>query len=221
MKADAIKLGGILCFITNQQIEAKDYYIYWTIFKKDYKLAQSKHGEYPKSPHGKIVASTEPKLGLPLISQKIVKLIEDTGVTQVELKEVEVPVMSYGMSDGGKPETEKILLVIKNEVVAELFTNEMVEDCIQTAVEMDALTPQEVTKLENNNMGVKIKINAEEVLIAKFKDTFAVIEGYYKEAKGDVQVSQTYSANAVYTRMSKIREIFLEDIKKTAKDLEV
>lgn len=70
-------------------------------------------------------------------------------------------------------------------------------------------------------MSLKIKVSAEEILAGKFRDTVQRINGYLQEARGDVSVGQSYSANAVYGRMQRIKEAFDQDLKNLAADLDL
>ena len=68
---------------------------------------------------------------------------------------------------------------------------------------------------------IQIKTNNEEILKGKFADTFSTIEGYYREAKGDISVDQSYSAGAVFRRIERIKEAFLRDINNLSKNISV
>ena len=68
---------------------------------------------------------------------------------------------------------------------------------------------------------IKIKVDQRELVNSKFTDTISVVEGYFNEAKGDLVVSQTYSANAVYNRMSRIKETLMRDLEKLSRDIQV
>jgi hypothetical protein len=68
---------------------------------------------------------------------------------------------------------------------------------------------------------MKIKVSTEELVKAKFSKTIATVEGFYKEAKGDVAIDQGYQATAVYRRMDEIREALNSDLQKLARDLSV
>jgi hypothetical protein len=68
---------------------------------------------------------------------------------------------------------------------------------------------------------LKVKVNNEEIIKAKFSKTIANIEGYLTEARGDVAHGTQYSANAVYRRMQAIQEAFYRDVAQFAKDIKV
>jgi len=66
---------------------------------------------------------------------------------------------------------------------------------------------------------MKLKVNTEELVKSKMTRTLAIIEGYYREAQGDLSINQSYSANAVYRRMNDIRVAIYTDIHNLAKDI--
>jgi predicted DNA-binding transcriptional regulator len=66
-----------------------------------------------------------------------------------------------------------------------------------------------------------IKTDTRELVKSKFTETIAIVEGYFREAKGDVAVGQTYTANAVYSRMARIKETLMKDLEKLAKDIQI
>lgn len=176
----------------DSEIKAGDYYIYWGIFDKEYKISQSKKGEYPKCPHGKIIATTD-RLGLPKIPQSFfLDFVNAKGL----IEEVELWFV------------ENELTLIKEEVVVKTWFPKPNEIIVET-------------EKQEEKMSIKVKLSAEEVLNAKFKKTLMKIEGYYKEAQGDVSVNQSYSASAVYKRIEQIKETFLADLKELAKEIEI
>lgn len=67
---------------------------------------------------------------------------------------------------------------------------------------------------------MRIKTDALEILKGKFNETISKIEGIYKEAEGDLSVGQRYSAEAVYKRISSIRESFYDDLRNLSNDIE-
>lgn len=68
---------------------------------------------------------------------------------------------------------------------------------------------------------IRLKVNNEEIVRAKFNKTIAKIEGYSQEARGDVSHGTTYSAGAVHKRMEAIKAAFYEDISAFAKDIKL
>ena len=68
---------------------------------------------------------------------------------------------------------------------------------------------------------ITMQVDTEELVKSKFIETLTVMEGYFREAKGDVEVGQTYSANAVYRRMEKIKEALHNDLEKLADSIGV
>ena len=64
-----------------------------------------------------------------------------------------------------------------------------------------------------------ISMSPRELVRAKFQDTLAVVQGYIQEAKGDIDVNQNYSANAVYRRMIAIKEALENDITALSEDV--
>lgn len=68
---------------------------------------------------------------------------------------------------------------------------------------------------------LKINVSNEEILKAKFNKTIAKIEGYVTEARGDIHIRTTYSAEGVHNRMDNIKTAFYEDLKNLSSDLTV
>ena len=68
-------------------------------------------------------------------------------------------------------------------------------------------------------MGLIIKLSPKEIVEAKFKDTLVVIEGYLKEAEGDIQTRQTYGAPGVYRRIRDIKDALEKDLRELQKDI--
>ena len=68
-------------------------------------------------------------------------------------------------------------------------------------------------------MHMKIKISEIDVLKGKFSNTISAIEGVLKESEGDIEVGQSYSAEAVYSRTKRIKEVFEDEIKKLSMDI--
>jgi len=68
---------------------------------------------------------------------------------------------------------------------------------------------------------IRLKVNNEEIVRAKFNKTIAKIEGYSQEARGDIPHGTNYSANAVHKRMEAIKQAFYEDIAAFAKDIKL
>lgn len=66
---------------------------------------------------------------------------------------------------------------------------------------------------------IKIETSNIDLVKAKFIDTIKTIEGYCKEAEGDLGMNVHYGPKAVYSRMNKIREAFARDIEKLAQDI--
>ena len=66
---------------------------------------------------------------------------------------------------------------------------------------------------------IKLKVNNEDIVVSKFINTIAKIEGYATEARGDLTHGTSYSANAVHKRMEAIKAAFYEDVKAFAKDI--
>jgi hypothetical protein len=71
------------------------------------------------------------------------------------------------------------------------------------------------------NTTVTIKVDNRELVNSKFTKTLAVVEGYFREARGGVSVNQSYTANAVYRRMEAIKEALESDLKKLSQDISV
>ena len=185
----------------DSEIKAGDYYISWGIFDKEYKISQSKKGEYPKCPHGKIIATTD-RLGLPGIPRSFfLDFVEAKGL----IDEVEL-----WMTD------DKLVFINEDVVVKNRPSNSFESTNIEISEELKDENLQSQEK-----MAIKVKLSAEEVLNAKFKNTLMKIEGYYKEAQGDVSVNQNYSASAVFGRIKYIKETFLADLKELAKEIEL
>jgi hypothetical protein len=70
-------------------------------------------------------------------------------------------------------------------------------------------------------MGLIINLTPKEILDAKFKDTLVVIEGYLKEAEGDIPARQTYGAQGVYRRIRDIKDALEKDLRELEKDITV
>jgi hypothetical protein len=68
---------------------------------------------------------------------------------------------------------------------------------------------------------VTVKVNKQDLVNSKFTKTISTVEGYFKEAKGDLSISQTYSATAVYNRMADIRNVLMEDLEKLSHDIAI
>jgi hypothetical protein len=68
---------------------------------------------------------------------------------------------------------------------------------------------------------IKVKIQTEDVLRGKFSKTIAAIEGVLREAKGDKEVNQSYTANGVYGRAERIKEAFETDLESLSKEIEL
>ena len=68
---------------------------------------------------------------------------------------------------------------------------------------------------------MKLKINSEELVKAKFTSTIAAVEAVIAEARGDIPHGTTYSAKAVYNRANRIKDALEEDIKNLAADIEL
>ena len=71
---------------------------------------------------------------------------------------------------------------------------------------------------------MKLKnLTAEEVLNAKFKETHITIEGYLKEAEGDMNAYNNvkYSSESVHIRILKIKNSFITDLENLAKSIEI
>lgn len=70
-----------------------------------------------------------------------------------------------------------------------------------------------------SNKQFEIKVDSSEVIKAKFMNTLNELEGYVTESRGDMEIGTTYSARAVHTRMSKIKDKLMSDIYELAKDI--
>ena len=68
---------------------------------------------------------------------------------------------------------------------------------------------------------MKLKVKAADIIKGKFANTIGTIGGFYSEAHGDLQNGTNYSANAVFKRMDKIREVFQEDLKNLIDEIEI
>jgi len=203
-------------FVSNDEpIGAADYYIFWGIGKEDFKLQRSLNGEYPKCPHGKVIATTDSLPGVPSIPISFLSDFVNSKATikKVHLETYDVPLTYSGNRTDEKQETRKKLKLKDGEVIYSLFTDEMVDDCIKTMQEMEITEVQKPQK-------IKIKISTEEMLNAKFKDTLVTIEGYLKESEGDMSTGISYGASAVNSRMGKIKLALLNDLKEMAKSIE-
>lgn len=66
---------------------------------------------------------------------------------------------------------------------------------------------------------MKIQISNEEVITAKLMSTLLLIDGLLVEAKDAKESNQNYHANSVSSRISKIKDSLLKDIKKLAADI--
>jgi hypothetical protein len=208
MKVQVIHLGYDVFFISHTEpIKSGDYYISWGLFTQDYKLSKSNRGEYPKCPHGKVIASTKDLFFIPTIGKEFLDNFYKVGriIEEAELLTEKVTITNFGLSDG-EPETEmKLAVTANNEVIVSSFvlnTEMKVNDFIVTEPEV-----------------LKIKVTTEEIINAKFNDTLVTIEGYLKEAEGDISVDQDYSANAVFERLLEIKNALLNDLKKMAKSV--
>jgi len=67
---------------------------------------------------------------------------------------------------------------------------------------------------------MKIRTNAEDIIKGKLYNTLSTVEGFLTEAEGDKEAGTSYSAKAVYGRMSKIKQALMDDIKKLSRDIE-
>lgn len=70
-------------------------------------------------------------------------------------------------------------------------------------------------------MGLTINLTPKEILDAKFKDSLVVIEGYLKEAEGDMEISTEYRATAVYNRIRDIKNALTRDLRELEKEITV
>lgn len=70
-------------------------------------------------------------------------------------------------------------------------------------------------------MSIKIKVSAEEILAGKFRKTIESLNGYLQEARGDRENGTSWSAKAVYLRLTNLREAFDHDLKGLAEDLDL
>jgi len=61
-------------------------------------------------------------------------------------------------------------------------------------------------------MGLVVNVTSKEIIRGKFMKTLMKLQGYIQEAKGDIEVSQSYSAKAVHSRMERIMELMEEDM---------
>jgi len=66
------------------------------------------------------------------------------------------------------------------------------------------------------NLELKVKLTDEQE-----KKITQKIEGYYKEAQGDMSINQNYTASAVFGRIKNIKEAFLADLKEFSKEIEL
>lgn len=70
-------------------------------------------------------------------------------------------------------------------------------------------------------MSVKIKVTAEEILAGKFRKTIESLNGYLQEARGDRENGTSWSAKAVHSRLSTLKENFDRDLRSLAEDLDL
>lgn len=70
---------------------------------------------------------------------------------------------------------------------------------------------------------IKIKIDNLELIKSKFVNSLMKIEGYLKEAQGDMRPynETTYGATGVYGRFKNVKEEFLKDLENFSKDIEI
>jgi hypothetical protein len=59
---------------------------------------------------------------------------------------------------------------------------------------------------------MKITTTPKEIIYGKFQSTISAVDSVVSEAKGDLPSGQTYSANAVFKRASKIKEALISDL---------
>jgi hypothetical protein len=68
---------------------------------------------------------------------------------------------------------------------------------------------------------ISVTTNKLELVNSKFINTIAVLEGYRKEAIGDIQVRQRYTAQGVANRMNAIKEAFDKDLANLASEITI
>lgn len=184
------------------KIHGGDHYIQWGLTDKNYRLEKSRNGEYPKCPHGKVIASTNPAQGVPIIPKSFLFDFVNTKGT-IEYVDLE------------ENDSTGLKVTSAGEVVVSLKNVATYTDWMGAANKLNTIDEKD------NCMKIK-KLTAKEAINAKFKNTLMTVEGYFKEAKGDYESgSGGYSAKAVYVRMSDIKAALLKDIEDLAESIEV
>lgn len=72
-----------------------------------------------------------------------------------------------------------------------------------------------------NELKLALQINSEDLVNAKFIDTISLIEGFFREAEGHVDLDTEYSAEGVKRRLRSIREALRSDITNMAASISV
>ena len=70
-----------------------------------------------------------------------------------------------------------------------------------------------------DEMTITVKTTARDILAGKLSKTLQAVEAAYQEANGDVQVGQSWSANAVRSRVERIRINLFAEMEALANDI--
>ena len=206
MKAKVVALGNNVYFISDEGhgIVGGDYYITWDIGKENYKLFRSKHGEYPKSSHAKVVASNDSGIKCPRVpSYYSAEFVTRTPVKEVILESVAVC----------SPETQKNISALKLNVNYEV--NILSGSAIETKV-AEIPTPN----ISLNTAQIEVKLTPEDILNAKFFKTLMAIEGRIRKAEHDKDEA-AYSSSDVFNALSDIKSTLLAEIRNLSESIKV
>ena len=206
MKAKVVVLGNNVYFISDEghSIGGGDYYITWDIGKENYKLFRSKHGEYSKSSHAKVVASNDSGINCPRISAYYTAEY----ITKAHVEEVLLDSRPSRMI--GEEGVEILQLSGDNKVIV------LCDSSLEVA---ESTTP----KLELNTAQIEVKLTPEDILNAKFFKTLMEIEVKLNEAEvdKDARTGIKYNALTVYQNLRGIKHTLLAEIKNLSESIKV
>jgi|LakMenE18May11ns_1017448.scaffolds.fasta_scaffold8846093_1 hypothetical protein len=72
-----------------------------------------------------------------------------------------------------------------------------------------------------NKTKIEVKTSSIDIIKSKFIGSLSTIEGYLKEAEGDVAIGQTYSASAVNRRIVEIKNSLIRDLNNLSKEISI
>ena len=207
MKAKVVVLGNNVYFISDEghSIGGGDYYITWDIGKENYKLFRSKHGEYPKSSHAKVVASNDSGIKCP----RVPSYYSAEFVTRTPVKEVLLDSRPSRMI--GEDGIEILQLRGDNQV--NILSGYSLE-----------VTESPTTDISLNTAQIEVKLTPEDILNAKFFKTLIRIEGKLNKVEHDRDNSDedvTYRASDVFNMLAGIKHTLLAEIKNLSESIKV